>query len=62
MSKILDIIRFTLISTIIGLYGYKYFNKEDYNFELNKYIQIVIFVLMAVEAYRMFGPKGKEEE
>ena len=62
MSKILDIIRFTLISAIIGLYGYKYFNKEDYNFELNKYIQIVIFVLMAVEAYRMFGPKGKEKK
>ena len=62
MSKILDIIRVTLITSIIGLYAYKYFNKEDYNFELNKYLQIIIFILMAVEAYRMFGPKGKEKE
>lgn len=58
LYKILDIGRFILIAIIIGLLGYKYLNSDDYNFELNYYLQIVIFILIAVEAFRLFGPKG----
>ena len=61
MSKILDTLRVVLIVAIISMLGYKYYNSNDFHIELNKYLQITIFVLMAVEAYRLFGPKGKEE-
>lgn len=61
VKKILDGIRITLILAIGGMMLYKYMNKDEFHLELSKYLQITIFVLMAVEAYRIFGPKGKEE-
>lgn len=61
MKKILDIVRVVLIAVIISMLGYKYLNQDDFHFELNKVLQIFIFVLMAVEAYRLFGPKEKDE-
>ncbi len=32
-------------------------NTEQLHLELNNYLQTTIFILIAIEAFRMFGPK-----
>ncbi len=60
LYKILDVLRFVFIALIIGMLIYKYMNTDQLHLELNNYLQTTIFILIAIEAFRMFGPKREE--
>lgn len=57
LYKLLDLLRFVFIALIMGMLIYKYMNTNALHLELNYYLQTTIFILIAIEAFRLFGPK-----
>ena len=60
LYKILDIVRFVFIAIIIAILIYKFLKPQEIHLELNNYLQTTIFIFIAIEALRIFGPKNGE--